>query len=129
MSSLTLPPQSYHWTGEGIVPAHRPRDTAGDYTTLGRMDATNRVVQHFIKGLELKVEPAPAPAPATKPTLAPTPKLSPAPKPKPKPASAGACYPTLLLAAQPQNSSGLSPSMGVYWWDHHDIMEPICTDV
>ena len=55
MSSLTLPPQSYHWTGEGIVPAHRPRDTAGDYTTLGRMDATNRVVQHFIKGLGLKL--------------------------------------------------------------------------
>ena len=55
MSSLTLPPQSYHWTGEGIVPAHRPRDTAGDYTTLGRMDATNRVAQHFIKGFGLKL--------------------------------------------------------------------------
>ena len=72
---------------------------------------------------------APAPAPETKPTLAPATQLAPATKPKPKSASAGACYPTLRLDAEPQNSSGLTPSKGVYWWNHHDIMEPICADV
>ena len=48
MSSLTLPPQSYHWTGEGIVPAHRLWDTAGGVIIFSHYFLTNVVITGYL---------------------------------------------------------------------------------